>query len=38
MSLLLVGVLPLATGTTDWCVLSAVLRGPLTGRRLRGKS
>ncbi len=38
LALLLLGVLPLATGTIDWCVLSALLGGPLTGRRLRGKS
>jgi len=37
LAVLLFGLLPLATGAIDWCVLSALLGGPLTGRRLRGK-
>jgi hypothetical protein len=38
LAVLLFGLLPLATGAIDWCVLSALLGGPLTGRRLRDKS
>ena len=37
LAVLLFGLLPLATGAIDWCVLSALIGGPLTGRRLRGK-
>ena len=37
LAMLLLGLLPLATGAIDWCVLSALLGGPLAGWRLRRK-
>ena len=33
---MLFGFLPLATGALDLCLLSALIGGPLSGRRLRG--
>jgi hypothetical protein len=33
--LMLAGLVPLATGAFDWCVISALLGGPLSGARIR---
>ncbi len=33
--LMVVGLVPLAAGLFDWCYISALLGGPLSGARLR---
>ena len=35
MVLMGVGLLPLATGAFDWCLLSPLFGGPLSGRAIR---
>ena len=35
---MLVGLIPVAAGTFDWCILSALLGGPLTGARINSGS
>ena len=32
--LIVVGLVPLAAGTFDWCLVSALLGGPLSGARI----
>ena len=34
--LIVVGLIPLAAGVLDWCLISALLGGPIRGSRLRG--
>ena len=39
MALMFVGLVPLAAGTFDWCLVSALLGGPLSGARIgKGQS
>lgn len=33
--LMVVGLVPLAAGTLDWCLISGLLGGPLSGARIR---
>ena len=35
---MLVGLIPLAAGSFDWCVISALLGGPLRGARINSGS
>jgi hypothetical protein len=35
LAFMLVGLIPLATGVFDWCIISALLGGPLSGTRIR---
>ncbi len=35
MVLIVVGLIPLAAGTLDWCLISALLGGPISGARVR---
>jgi len=34
--LMIVGLIPLAAGAFDWCIISALLGGPLSGATIRG--
>jgi hypothetical protein len=36
--LMLIGLVPLAAGVFDWCLISALLGGPLSGARIRSSS
>jgi hypothetical protein len=36
--LLILGLVPLAAGAFDWCLISALLGGPLSGRRIRERT
>jgi hypothetical protein len=38
LALMLVGLVPLAAGLFDWCLISALLGGPLSGARIRNAS
>ena len=35
IALMLLGLVPLLAGTLDWCLISALLGGPLSGATLR---
>lgn len=35
--LMVVGLIPLAAGIFDWCLISALLGGPISGRSVRGQ-
>jgi len=35
MALMVVGLIPLAAGILDWCLISALLGGPISGARVR---
>jgi len=35
ITLMVVGLVPLAAGIMDWCLISALLGGPLSGVRVR---
>jgi hypothetical protein len=37
-ALMLVGLVPLVAGALDWCLISALLGGPLSGARVRSDS
>jgi len=36
--LMIVGLVPLAAGVFDWCLISALLGGPLSGARIRAST
>jgi hypothetical protein len=38
LAFMLVGLVPLAAGVFDWCLISALLGGPLSGARIRSVS
>jgi hypothetical protein len=38
LAIMLVGIVPLAAGVFDWCLVSALLGGPLSGARIRSGS
>ena len=38
LAFMLVGLVPLAAGAFDWCIISALLGGPLSGARIRSGS
>ncbi len=38
VALMLLGLVPLAAGAFDWCLISALLGGPLSGARIRDGS
>ena len=38
LALMLVGLVPLAAGVFDWCIISALLGGPLGGADIRSGS
>ncbi|MGD8278048.1 MAG: DUF2892 domain-containing protein [Gemmatimonadota bacterium] len=35
ITLMVIGLVPLAAGIMDWCLISALLGGPLSGSRIR---
>jgi len=36
--LIIVGLVPLLAGAFDWCLVSAILGGPISGQRLRDRN
>ena len=38
VAFMLVGLVPLSAGVFDWCIISALLGGPLSGARVNGGS
>jgi hypothetical protein len=38
VAFMLVGLIPLAAGVFDWCIISALLGGPLSGARINSGS
>lgn len=35
--LIIIGLIPLAAGTLDLCLISALLGGPISGKKIRGE-
>ena len=38
VAFILIGLVPLAAGVFDWCIISALLGGPLSGARINRSS